>query len=256
MWDQVMDLAKRAGAEILKVYEKDDFHVDYKQDDSPLTVADQLAHDCIVEGLLRLNPKIPILSEEGKDIPYDERKTWEKFWLVDPLDGTKEFIKKNGEFTVNIALIENNYPVFGVIYVPVTNTLYVGNINHGSFKVTAGSDAEPIIVNQSDDICVTIVESRSHPSPEMDKFMEEISNKFSAVNRISKGSSLKFCAVAEGDADLYPRMGPTMEWDTAAGQAIVEAAGGQVRLLNGDRLKYNKPNLKNEFFLVQSTQSF
>lgn len=251
MREQLISIAKKAGAKILEVYEKD-FQVDYKDDRSPLTEADRLSHLCIIEGLSALDPSIPILSEEGKHITYEERATWEKFWLVDPLDGTKEFIKRNGEFTVNIALIENHYPVLGVIYVPVTDTLYYGEQGKGAIKIERGSAAQFITVGMPGDDGITIVESRSHPSPELESFMHDINQKYSDIHRVSKGSSLKFCAVAEGTAHLYPRMGPTMEWDTAAGQAIVEAAGGHVRLLSGERVHYNKEILRNEFFIVES----
>ncbi|WP_337098199.1 3'(2'),5'-bisphosphate nucleotidase CysQ [Paenibacillus sp. YIM B09110] len=251
MREQLIIIARKAGAKILEVYEQD-FLVNYKDDRSPLTEADRLSHLCIIEGLSAIDPNIPILSEEGMHLTYDERVKWGKFWLVDPLDGTKEFIKRNGEFTVNIALIENNYPIIGVIYVPVTDTLYYGEHGKGAIKIKTDSEAQNITVCRPDNDGVTIVESRSHPSPELESFMQDINQKYSNINRVSKGSSLKFCAIAEGNAHLYPRMGPTMEWDTAAGQAIVEAAGGYVRWLNGDRVHYNKAILRNEFFIVES----
>lgn len=251
MRDSLMAIAKEAGAAILSVYEKD-FEVEYKDDRSPLTEADRLSHERIVEGLAALDASIPVLSEEGKDIPYEERVNWQRFWLVDPLDGTKEFVKRNGEFTVNIALIEQGYPVLGVIYVPVTGVLYYGEAGKEAVKIASGSMAQTLAVRKPESGAITIVESRSHPSPELESFMSELQQKYSSIDRISKGSSLKFCAVAEGSAHLYPRMGPTMEWDTAAGQAIVEAAGGSVKWLNGERVHYNKEILRNDFFIVGS----
>lgn len=251
MRDSLMAIAKEAGAAILSVYEKD-FEVEYKDDRSPLTEADRLSHERIVEGLAALDASIPVLSEEGKDIPYEERVNWQRFWLVDPLDGTKEFVKRNGEFTVNIALIEQGYPVLGVIYVPVTDVLYYGEAGKEAVKIASGSMAQTLAVRKPESGAITIVESRSHPSPELESFMSELQQKYSSIDRISKGSSLKFCAVAEGSAHLYPRMGPTMEWDTAAGQAIVEAAGGSVKWLNGERVHYNKEILRNDFFIVGS----
>lgn len=251
MRDSLMAIAKEAGAAILSVYEKD-FEVEYKDDRSPLTEADRLSHERIVEGLAALDASIPVLSEEGKDIPYEERVNWQRFWLVDPLDGTKEFVKRNGEFTVNIALIEQGYPVLGVIYVPVTDVLYYGEAGKEAVKIASGSMPQTLAVRKPESGAITIVESRSHPSPELESFMSELQQKYSSIDRISKGSSLKFCAVAEGSAHLYPRMGPTMEWDTAAGQAIVEAAGGSVKWLNGERVHYNKEILRNDFFIVGS----
>lgn len=251
MRDSLMAIAKEAGAAILSVYEKD-FEVEFKDDRSPLTEADRLSHERIVEGLAALDASIPVLSEEGKDIPYEERVNWQRFWLVDPLDGTKEFVKRNGEFTVNIALIEQGYPVLGVIYVPVTDVLYYGEAGKEAVKIASGSMAQTLAVRKPESGAITIVESRSHPSPELESFMSELQQKYSSIDRISKGSSLKFCAVAEGSAHLYPRMGPTMEWDTAAGQAIVEAAGGSVKWLNGERVHYNKEILRNDFFIVGS----
>lgn len=226
-----------------------DFKVDHKEDHSPLTEADRRSHAIIVQALQNDYPEIPVLSEEGKTIPYEERKNWIRFWLVDPIDGTKEFIKRNGEFTVNIALIENNYPVLGVIYAPALNMLYVGQQGKGAYKMVHEIQEIQVKTQQLEDI-YTIVESRSHPSPELNEFINKIQLKFGKIQRIEKGSSLKLCAVAEGAADCYPRFGPTMEWDTAAGQAIVEAAGGKVVTLKGERFIYNKESLLNESFLA------
>ena len=243
----ICDLARKAGAAILDIYDGD-HSVEYKDDKSPLTAADKAAHAVIVAGLKELTPEIPILSEEGRDIPYEQRKEWPRFWLVDPLDGTKEFIKRNGEFTVNIALIEGQQPVAGVVYVPVQDTLYWGGKGQGAFKQEAQGQPEAIAVRQPDlEKGLTVVMSRSHPSPELAEYLETIP----VADALSVGSSLKLCAVAEGRADLYPRLGPTMEWDTAAGQAVVEGAGGTVRRYPADGpLQYNKSNLLNPFFIV------
>lgn len=245
--DRVIAIAREAGRAILDIYQTN-FEVSYKDDKSPLTLADKRAHQIIEQGLKALEPQFSILSEEGRDIPYEERKNWEYFWLVDPLDGTKEFIKRNGEFTVNIALIHKNRPVLGVIYSPVKDLMYYAEEGKWAFKLegekltklnadkkaTAGKNGYRVIV------------SRSHMTPEVEEFLKGIPIK----EKISAGSSLKFCLVAEGKADIYPRFSPTMEWDTAAGQVIVEQAGGVV--LNkdsGESLKYNKKNLKNQYFI-------
>ena len=240
----------RAGNEILRIYNDDSLsrEVDYKSDNSPLTLADKASNDIIVKSLEALFPDIPILSEEEKNIEFSARKKWTRFWLVDPLDGTKEFIKRNGEFTVNIALIENNYPVFGIIYAPVLNNLYIGDRKDGmAFMKGNGSDEVELKVNRKTSQRVA-VGSRSHSSEEE----VELLKKYDVVETISIGSSLKFCMVAEGKADIYYRHGPTMEWDTAAGQAIVEAAGGTViNMKTGHRFSYNKENLLNGSFLVR-----
>ncbi len=253
--------AINAGAEILKVYNSDDFRVELKGDSSPLTKADTNAHNKIMEYLVKTD--IPILSEEGRDIPYNERKNWDKLWIVDPLDGTKEFIKRNDEFTVNIALVENHIPVFGVIYVPVIDELYVGIKGEGAYKFSSAVKIEfdheslkvfldlgiqlPIKHNR----LYTVVASRSHLSKETRDYIDELKQQYPKLEFISKGSSLKLCAVAEGTADVYPRFAPTMEWDTAAGQAIVEAMGGHVTKIDGTPLLYNREDLLNPWFIVK-----
>lgn len=246
----ISNIAILAGKEILKIYQDESKFsvVDYKSDDSPLTLADKASNDIIVDELQRLFPDIPILSEEGRSIDYHERSQWNKFWLVDPLDGTKEFIKRNGEFTVNIALIENGYPVLGVIYAPVLFTLYIGDLeNNYSIKIVNDGNEIDLKVNKRTAKRIA-VGSRSHSSEEE----QELLKKFDVVDTTSIGSSLKFCMVAEGKADIYYRHGPTMEWDTGAGQAIVEAAGGSVTSMElQDRFKYNKENLLNGSFLVK-----
>lgn len=271
--------AKEAGRAILEIYSRD-FDVWYKNDKTPLTMADQRSHDIIVAYLSdQAVDGLPILSEEGKDIPFKQRSRWEYFWLVDPLDGTKEFVKRNGEFTVNIALVHRNRPVLGVIYVPVKDVLYFAAEGLGAYK-SDGSDVFELIrdkasekekagllrtiidrsvklpVNDSqnaiNDSKLTIVGSRSHSTKEIDDFVEAMEKKYKEIEFISVGSSLKFCLVAERKADVYPRQGSTMEWDTAAGQVIVEQAKGSVLNLETDEpLRYNKEKLLNPWFIVR-----
>jgi 3'(2'), 5'-bisphosphate nucleotidase len=245
--EKVCAVARKAGSAIMEIY-AGDHDVEFKDDRSPLTAADKASHDVIMAGLRQHFPEIPILSEEGKDIPYAERKDWQRFWLVDPLDGTKEFIKRNGEFTVNIALVEAGRVVAGVVYVPAQDRMFFGRVGDGAWRVDDGNEAMAINVRKADhEGGLTVVMSRSHPSPELADYLKDIT----VSEALPVGSSLKFCVVAEGRADLYPRLGPTMEWDTAAGQAVVEAAGGTVRQVNGSTLHYNKENLLNPFFIVK-----
>lgn len=247
----VVAIAVEAGQAILDVYNGPDFHVETKQDHSPLTAADRASHEVIDRGLRELTPEIPVLSEEGRDIPWEERQQWQRFWLVDPLDGTKEFIKRNGEFTVNIALVEQGRPVFGVIYAPATDTLYVGARGEGAWRRIGNGPKEPLMVRAPEaGQGHAVVKSRSHPSGELADYLEHVE----VAESVPVGSSLKFCAVAEGRATLYPRFGPTMEWDTGAGQAIVEAAGGKVVQADNTNsaLPYNKENLLNGFFIVSA----
>ncbi|WP_439696933.1 3'(2'),5'-bisphosphate nucleotidase CysQ [Mucilaginibacter sp. AW1-7] len=238
-------LAKQAGAGILSVYNTR-IEVTLKDDLSPLTLADKVSHDIITEGLTALTPDIPIISEEGKDIPYETRKNWEYYWCVDPLDGTREFIKRNGEFTVNIALMHNNIPVLGIIYVPVTDVLYYGGEGIGSWKETAEGGKTQIYadVNAKEWISVG---SRSHASAEE----AELLARYPVSATISIGSSIKFCLIAEGKAHIYYRHGPTMEWDTAAGQAIVVYSRAVMTRPDGQPFEYNKPSLLNGSFLVK-----
>jgi 3'(2'), 5'-bisphosphate nucleotidase len=244
----INQIAQSAGEKILEIYHDRDFAqiVDFKADHSPLTIADREAHRLIETGLKKLYPAVPILSEEGKHTAYEERRQWPVFWLVDPLDGTKEFIKRNGEFTVNIALIENNRPVAGVIYAPVLKTLYYATQTEGAFRQENGLEAEKIHTNRKTHDLIA-VGSRSHA----DVVEAEVLSQYSIKDKVSIGSSLKFCLIAEGKADLYYRHGPTMEWDTAAGQAIVQIAGGTVRTLSGEPMPYNKVSLLNEAFICQ-----
>lgn len=240
--EAICDIAIQAGKEILKIYDSEDFGIESKSDESPLTKADQASHDKIVAGLKNLDLSFPILSEEGDPGDFEARKSWETFWCVDPLDGTKEFIKRNGEFTVNIALIEGSYPIFGVIYVPVTDTLYYTH-EQQAFKRTAEGTHQLTAVAQSKQMVA--VGSRSHSSDEEKQVLE----LFGIEEVASRGSSLKFCMVAEGNANVYYRRNPTMEWDTAAGQAIVEASGGAVLNKDNQRFNYNKESLRNNSFL-------
>ena len=259
--------ALAAGRAILEVYDETDMEVEMKADNSPLTRADRRSHEIIMAAIGNLG--IPVLSEEGREIPFDVRRQWTRMWIVDPLDGTKEFIKRNGEFTVNIALAEEGIPTMGVIYVPVADSLYFADHEQGAFKIDAvSSEEKPLVRTGSLDELMdraqrlpaprdagrpfTIMGSRSHATPELDAYVEAMQNKYGSVKFISAGSSLKICRVAEGLADVYPRLGPTMEWDTAAGQAIATASGAQVvRHDNGRPLAYNKENLLNPWFIVE-----
>jgi 3'(2'), 5'-bisphosphate nucleotidase len=243
---KICHIARVAGKAILEIYETD-FDVTIKGDNSPLTSADKAAHE-IIDGRLReLYRDIPCLSEEGKLLSYEDRLGWNRFWLVDPLDGTKEFIKRNGEFTVNIALIDGHTPVLGVIYVPVKNTMYFASKGDGAWKQSGSDNPEKIRVKsyQKSEGLIAM-QSRSHLSKEHEEFI----SKLKMNDSISAGSSLKFCAVAEGRADIYPCLHPTWEWDTAAGQCIVEEAGGQVVDDTWNPIKYNKQLPKNGSFLA------
>jgi 3'(2'), 5'-bisphosphate nucleotidase len=254
-----IEAALKAGKSIIEIYNSNNFEVKLKSDQSPLTLADTESHNIISQYLNKT--KIPILSEEGKNIPYSKRKNWNKLWIIDPIDGTKEFIKKNGEFTVNIALIENQIPEIGVIYAPILKELYFSCKNIGSFKVKVNVkdyDIHDLIENatklpiERKDSTFTIVASRSHMSKDTEEFIHSAKKKHMKINLISKGSSLKLCMVAEGSADCYPRFAPTMEWDTAAGQAICEHAGFKViDLKSNKKMLYNRKKLLNNWFLVQ-----
>ena len=257
--DTAITAALEAGKAILEIYHSGEFDVEIKGDNSPLTKADTSSHNVIMSFLTKTN--IPVLSEEGKAIPYEERKVWSQLWIVDPIDGTKEFIKRNGEFTVNIALIENQKTLIGVIFVPVTGELYFSTKEMGAFKVAVdlkNYNLEKLISNglklplQRKDNTFTIVASRSHMSPETEEYVQQMRDIHGEVNLISKGSSLKLCMVAEGTANCYPRFAPTMEWDTAAGQAICEHAGFKV--IDWDtnkKMLYNRKELLNNWFLVK-----
>lgn len=258
--------AIKAGKEILDVYDGD-HEVELKSDNSPLTIADQKSHNAIMKHLSFSN--LPVLSEEGKSIPFEQRNQWDLFWMVDPLDGTKEFIKKNGEFTVNIALIKKSVPILGVIYLPVGDKLYFGTSETGSFVMNdamkaidnwnSSEDQTTSLLSISEKLPLkgnnkpfTVVASRSHLSPETELLVNGFRKQYGDVEFISKGSSIKICLVAEGTADVYPRLAPTMEWDTAAGQAIANFSGCTTTIHpSGKPVQYNKENLLNPFFIVQ-----
>jgi len=243
--DSVKTIAEVAGGKIMVIYGTE-FKVDVKEDKSPLTEADLAAHHYIVEELEKI-ASYPIISEESSEIPFSERSSWETYWLVDPLDGTKEFIKRNGDFTVNIALIHQHEPVLGVVYVPVTQQLYFAADGIGSFKQASGKAAQKISVRQEFSDELVVAGSSSHVTEELKAYLD----KLPPHKLISIGSSLKLCLVAEGTADLYPRIGLTSEWDTGAAQCVVEQAGGMVTDIQGDRLRYNtKESFLNPFFLV------
>lgn len=266
--DKIIDISLSAGKAILDIYNSDDFDVEIKSDNSPLTKADKRSHEIIKKNLQSVYPDIPLLSEEGKDILYEERKSWKRFWLVDPLDGTKEFIKKNGEFTVNIALIENNEPTLGIIYAPAyeqnpdnsnvdlhksnnthkTNdkqfpgTLYYATKDSGSYKQNSGKNPLSLTAQKVNREKTVAVKSRSHSSAEE----EEALKKYNVTDSVSVGSSLKFCMVAEGIAQVYYRHGPTNEWDVGAGYAIAKYSGATI-----SGLRFNKENLLNSSFIVE-----
>ncbi|HIE15644.1 MAG TPA: 3'(2'),5'-bisphosphate nucleotidase CysQ [Bacteroidales bacterium] len=253
----IISASIEAGKEILKVY-RTSFNVEYKEDNSPLTMADKNAHNVIISFLN--DTTIPILSEEGSYISYEERKNWSLLWVVDPLDGTKEFVKRNDEFTVNIALVENGIPVMGVVYAPVLDLLYVGAESLGAYRIKNASTIDNItgeLINENRLPLSTtqhyfgVVASRSHLNEETELFIDKLRKQHEDIKIVSIGSSLKLCMVAEGAADIYPRFAPTMEWDTAAGDAVVRASGGKTLIANTkNNLQYNKENLLNPWFIV------
>ena len=245
---QVITIAEQAGQAILEIYQQDSsqFNVTDKADASPLTAADLAAHQLIVNALTALTPDIPILSEEAANISWDIRQHWQRYWLVDPLDGTKEFIKRNGEFTVNIALIEQGEPVLGVIHAPVLNKTYYAAKGEGAF-VKQGTTSKTISVAKPSDT-VRVVGSRSHPSPDLAGYLAQ----FAKHDMVPVGSSLKFCLVAEGSADVYPRFGPTMQWDTGAGHIIATEAGARVSFDGIASQVYQRENLRNPNFIVSA----
>lgn len=244
---QVIEIAKQAGRAIMQVYDGE-IAIQHKQDNSPLTQADLAAHHVIDRELARLTPDIPILSEESASIPYAERKQWSRYWLVDPLDGTREFIKRNGEFTVNIALIEGHRPVLGVVYAPAMNLLFYASQGEGAYRQLGNGEPQRIQARPFDSTQTTVAGSRSHAGERLLKFLSNLGPHI----LISMGSSLKICLVAEGRADVYPRLGLTSEWDTAAAQCVLEEAGGRlVDVKNGPMLYNTKESLLNpEFFAV------
>ncbi len=246
------DIAKRASVEVMKIYNSD-FEIEFKDDKSPLTLADTKSNEIICNSLQKLYPDIPILSEENSQIPYQIRKNWKRYWCIDPIDGTKEFIKKNGEFTINIALIEDKTPTIGVVYAPAIDVIYSAKKGKGAYK---NGKRLPLEVNSNPKKLLRVVASKSHLSKETQEFIDNLSKYAQKIEQVSKGSSLKLCMVAEGSADIYPRLAPTMEWDTAAADAVVREAGAMTYRLNQDleiegALLYNKENLLNPWFIVK-----
>jgi 3'(2'), 5'-bisphosphate nucleotidase len=257
MIEHIIKIGLLAGKAIMAVYEHAS-EVEIKENNSPLTLADKLSHNVISDGLAEIG--LPILSEEGKSIDFAERKNWSRFWMIDPLDGTKEFIKKNGEFTVNIALIDSNTPIMGVVYAPAKGLLYWGEMGKGAFRVSDIQENESLgsLLNRKTALKPNptakpfkIVASRSHNSPETDEFIESIKSEKGEIELVSIGSSLKLCYVADGTAQIYPRFAPTMEWDTAAAHAVAKSAGcNVVDATEKQELVYNKENLLNPWFIV------
>lgn len=255
---EIVNISVDAGKVILNYY-NENVDVIYKDDESPLTKADLASHKIITDSIKKITPDIPILSEE-EFIDWKIRKKWKKYWLIDPLDGTREFIKKNDEFTVNIALIENNRPILGVIYIPALNELFYSIKNFGSYKILTKKklntlkEAKRISINKKKSNKVKIVGSRSHSNPILDKWVNKNFNEFDILQ---KGSSLKFCLIAEGSADIYPRFGPTSEWDIAAGHIILEEAGGKLKSIDNKEILYNeKENILNPEFFAYSNIDF
>ena len=242
----IVKIAEDAGDAIMQIYERD-FKIEYKDDKSPLTEADTKANEIICDALEKLYPNIPIMSEENKQTDYEERKEWEYYWCIDPIDGTKEFIKKNDEFTVNIALIHENTPVLGVVYAPAIDEMYKAKKGEGAFK---NNQKLPLQTNPNPKEKLYVVASKSHLSPETQEFIDNLETK--EIEQVSKGSSLKLCMVAEGKADIYPRLAPTMEWDIAAADAVVREAGKMTyQFENNQPMLYNKENLLNPWFVVE-----
>lgn len=242
--DKVLEIADAASRKVMEIYQTD-FEVQTKDDDSPITAADIASHHVIVDGLKALTPDIPILSEESANAPWDERKGWTRFWLVDPIDGTKDFTNRTGEFTVNIALIENGEPVMGVVTAPALEEAYWGIKGQGAWKREAdGSTRKLEVVNPPK--AVRAVASKNHMNEETRTFIEQLGDH----ELVQAGSSLKFCRIAEGQADIYPRLGPTCEWDTGAAHAVLVAAGGKVTQLDGTPLAYGKEDVLNPYFVA------
>tara|TARA_B100001250_G_scaffold300104_1_gene261767 strand:+ start:693 stop:1502 length:810 start_codon:yes stop_codon:yes gene_type:complete len=249
---KLIKISKNAGDAIMDIYESE-FDVNFKSDQSPLTKADIVSNKIICQSLKKITPDIPILSEESSDIPYEQRSKWNQYWLIDPLDGTKEFIKKNGEFTVNIALIERNRPIFGVIRVPAKSITYWGGVDIGSYSKKDGESSKKINVSKRRSTGLRVVSSRSHKNNRLDECL----SNFDSIQDINIGSSLKFCLLAEGKADLYPRLGPTSEWDTAAGEAILKYSGGYLLTIDGKKMNYNNSEaLLNPYFIASSDESY
>ncbi len=252
-FSNVVDVALSAGEAVLRIYKQSEgMVIERKADNSPLTLADRESHRVIVDGLTGLGLGLPILSEEGRAIPFSTRRDWKKYWLVDPLDGTKEFISRNGEFTINIALIDNGRPVAGVVYAPAMDLLYFTGDDGTAFKKTGNDPAVRMTVDAVAKDGLVAVQSRSHPSQEE----ESLLRARNVGKTIKIGSSLKFCLIAEGKAHLYPRFGPMMDWDMGAGHAVLETAGGSVRTWKGNPIAYNMESLKQEQGVIATSMTF
>jgi 3'(2'), 5'-bisphosphate nucleotidase len=245
--EKTLKIADSASQKVLEIYNTD-FKVNYKADESPITAADLASHQVIVDGLRELTPDIPVLSEEGADIPWEERSQWRRFWLIDPIDGTKDFTQRTGEFTVNIALIEDGLPVLGVVTAPALNEAYWGSRGEGAFKRDSDGGVRRITVAEPGDT-VRVVASKNHLNDDTKAFIA----RFESRELVQAGSSLKFCRIAEGQADIYPRLGPTCEWDTGAAHAVLSAAGGKVETLDGKPLQYGKQDVLNPFFVASGS---
>lgn len=261
--ENIFEIIVRAGNEIIKVYQSNDFQVEMKSDQTPLTTADRKSNQVIVNGLKELFPQIPILSEESKKIPYQVRERWEYLWIVDPLDGTKEFIKKNGEFSINLALIKNNDPVFGIIDIPVLDVLYYAMKGKGAYKREGDGALFQLPfentkkqIKKAVNTRIRMICSKSHYTEETKRYVDRISKHYSDIEMISVGSAIKFVYLAENKADIYPRLAPTMEWDIAAGQMILEETGGKIVDYQRKKpLMYNKEDLKNPWFVAVNHQN-
>ncbi len=246
---RLINILREAGDIVLDIY-NGDFSVEYKEDHSPVTIADKKSNRFITDALGDLYPDIPVLAEEARALPYSIRKTWEYLWVLDPLDGTKEFIKKNGEFTINLALVYRGSPVFGIIYAPVIDTVYYGEKGSGAYKLEG--DKLSRLSGESTKKGFSVIISRSHYTEETREYVRKLEERYKEVEKVNIGSALKLCLIAEGKADLYPRLAPTMEWDVAAGHAIISATGGDVvEYISGRPLIYNKENLVNPWFIAK-----
>jgi 3'(2'), 5'-bisphosphate nucleotidase len=246
----VVKVADAASEKVLHIYESN-FKVEYKEDQSPITAADIASHEVIIHGLRNISRDIPILSEEGKSIPWEERRHWHRFWLIDPIDGTKDFTQRTGEFTVNIALIENGEPVMGVVTAPALKEAYWGVVGEGAYKRDRTGKVHRIRVAEPKEV-KRVVASKNHLNEETRQFIDTLGEH----ELVQAGSSLKFCRIAEGHADIYPRLGPTCEWDTAAAHAVLLAAGGRIETLEGEPLKYGKEDVLNPFFVAAGSWYF
>ena len=254
--DELVDLVRQAGKAILEIYATD-FDVETKSDESPVTAADLAAHAVLAAGLADLTPEIPLVSEESELPTFSERRAWPRYWLIDPLDGTKEFVSKNGEFTVNVALIDDHRAVLGLVGVPVQDKVYVGDVIDARAYRIDGDVSTPLATRTLTNERLTVVASRRHGGDRLEGFLDGLSGRFATIDRRPIGSSLKFCLLAEGEADFYPRLGPTSEWDIAAADAVLTAAGGSVRWADGSPVCYNaKESFLNGDFVAMGDPSY